>query len=397
MSKFCKFCGAANSDAANVCSRCGKVLKTNGTPINNSTNMNTGKSCSSVHTHTPQPKYNQKHKTVQMHHKKFPKWIYGAAGAVALIAIVIFVGSRLFSSPSESWFRENTPQENLDYVLEGNECVGTASEVNIVKKSKEMGYPVFYCEVIQNEPEVQIRRHLKFHCERKFTGWISNYVESYDESVVYATDEAAQNIASEYLTELGFTSFTYSSSETGEEGNIVTYEVKDDFKFAALSGNMSVQIKYLMDETDGLSQISIFNRNLYRQNECKISWKTDEIVGEWQKEEEVYELFSGTYTDIHFLTCKNEDGAVGLEYRRYRGYTDETDSWSGSIQLPEDFSGLSNILGISESPLAEIGVFAKTEGIYNTNVYIQIKLDSIEIDGYNAVNQNTKNIKLEKK
>lgn len=377
MSKFCFSCGAVNSDTATVCSRCGKMLQgnRNGSPqyVN---------------------PYKKKTGSVKAN-KKIPKWMY-AAGVAVIAAVAIFVGSRLFSSPSESWFRENTPQENLDYVLEGNECVGTASEVNIVKQSKEMGYPVFYCEVIQNEPEVQIRRHLKFHCERKFMGWISNYVESYDEPVVYATDEAAQNIASGYLTELGFTSFTYSSSETGEDGNIVTYEIKDDFKFAALSGNMSVQIKYLMDETDGSNQISIFNKNLYRQNECKISWKTDEIAGEWQKEEEVYELFSGNYTDIHFLTCQNEDGAVGLEYRRYRGYTDETDSWSGSIPLPGDFSGLSNILGISESPLAEMGVFAETEGIYNTDVYIQIKLDSIEINGYNAANQNTKNIKLEK-
>lgn len=393
MSKFCKFCGAANSDATNVCSRCGKVLKTNGTPINNSTNMNTGKPYSSVHTHTPQPKYNQKHKTVQMHHKKFPKWIYGAAGAVALIAIVIFVGSRLFLSPSESWFKENVPQEYLDYTLNDSVNTGTVSKVNIVEKTKEMGYPVFYCEVIQEEPEVEIKRYLKFHCERKITGWISNNVETYSGAVVYAADEAAQNIASEYLSELGFVSFGYSSSEVGDEGNIVTYEVNDDFKFATLSGNISVQLKYSMDESN---QIFIQNKNLYHQETCHINWKMDEIVGEWLGEEEVYELFSGTYTNFHYLTCGDENGNIKLEYTRHRGYNDETSSWSGTVDLPADLTGLGNMFGVGDPALADRNISAEIEGIYNISVYVQIKLDGIEINGYNGVNQNTMNVKLEK-
>lgn len=202
-------------------------------------------------------------------------------------------------------------------------------------------------------------------------------------------DEFIIQEASEFMKEKGFTSFSYKSCED----NIVTFDVNEELEYAGLSGEMSVRV-YQETGDEGVTK---WCKELYQKEGCSVNWHMDKLVGEWQGEEEVYETFSGTFTNTHSLTIEQfSDNSIELHYQRHRGYNDEIESWDGSVTLPGNFAELDEIYAIKDTEIKNKEVNAAIEGIYNIKTLIQIHLDSIEINGYNLADQNTMNVVLEK-
>lgn len=192
--------------------------------------------------------------------------------------------------------------------------------------------------------------------------------------------------ASEFLREKGFTSFSYKSNDE----NIVTFEVNQDFEYARLSGEISVNAS---QRQNGEGQTNWVTEICQSEN-CLISWNMDKLCGEWYAEEEDYELFSGTYTNTHSLTITGTGNTIDLYYEKMRGYNGEIKSWSGSLELPSNYDGLEAY--IIDADLLNKYVGAPIEGIYNIKVSVQIGLSQVAIIGYNAVDQQTLNIEMEK-
>lgn len=211
------------------------------------------------------------------------------------------------------------------------------------------------------------------------------------------SDEKKQNdeliqIASDFMMDKGFSSFTYKSCE----GDIVTFTVNETFAYADLSGEISVNAFQYTSE-DGETQ---WNTEFTQAENCLINWKMDELTGTWQGEEEVRETFAGDFTNIHTVNItKNSDNEIGLHYERYRGYNEEIESWDGNCTLPKNCGELNGVasMHLVNETIQSQGIGTLIDGIYNIDVSIQIHFNTVEINGCNMVHQNTMHVDLNKK
>ena len=178
--------------------------------------------------------------------------------------------------------------------------------------------------------------------------------------------------ASDFMRKKGITSFTSKACE----GNIVTFEVNQQYEYAKLSGELSVKT---YQETLGGGNRE-WKGEFENTESCAINWDIDKLTGTWKGEEE-NKYFSGS---SYIVTIGSKGGnTLALRYEM----NDSEDSWDEDCTLPQKLSEIDAVdsIGLLDSYTIKTlggGVSVTSERGINTS--IKVVFNGIEVNGYNT-------------
>ena len=183
--------------------------------------------------------------------------------------------------------------------------------------------------------------------------------------------------ASDFMRKKGITSFTSKACE----GNIVTFEVNQQYEYAKLSGELSVKTYQVTSEGGKREWKGEFKNT----ESCSINWDIDKLTGTWTGEEEK-KYFSGS---SYIVTIGSKGGnTLALHCEMYDGGDDSMDSWDKDCTLPQKLSEIAGVdsMGLIDSyTIKTLGGGAGVTNERGINTSIEVLFNEIAVNGYNTI------------